>query len=76
MGHLTEYPDPDNFLCSSEWGSAGWQDEAFINLVEGVRQVADQDERMRTYQQADNILVEETPILPLIYWRFLILVKL
>jgi len=35
----------------------------------------DQEERMRMYQQADRILIEEAPILPLAYGRFHMLVK-
>jgi ABC-type transport system substrate-binding protein len=35
----------------------------------------DQGKRMRMYQQADRILVEEAPILPLFYSRVRLLVK-
>jgi ABC-type oligopeptide transport system substrate-binding subunit len=58
-----------NFACPE------WQNEAYDRLVEGARGVMDQEERMRMYQQADRILIEEAPILPLAYGRFHILVK-
>ena len=35
----------------------------------------DQEERMELYQQADRILVQEAPIMPLIYGRLHLLVK-
>ncbi|MGA9349812.1 MAG: hypothetical protein WBW48_13540 [Anaerolineae bacterium] len=76
MGWSADYLDPDNFLRVSEWRSTGrWQNEAYDGLVEGARRVMDQRERMRMYQQADRILVEEAPILPLVYPRFQLLVK-
>ena len=75
MGWSADYPDPDNFLRTSEWASLGWQNETFNNLVESARRVADQAERMDMYRQADKILIEEAAVLPLIYGRYLVLVK-
>jgi oligopeptide transport system substrate-binding protein len=76
MGWLADYPDPDNFLRVSSWRVyTEWQNEAYEGLVEGARRVMDQEERMRMYQQADRILVDEAPILPLVYARLHLLVK-
>jgi ABC-type oligopeptide transport system substrate-binding subunit len=77
MGWRADYPDPDNFLRVSQWRRAAsrWQNEAYDGLVEGARRVMDQEERMRMYQQADRILVEAAPILPLHFGRFHLLVK-
>jgi len=76
MGWSADYPDPDNFLRTSEWTVTGrWQNDSFAGLVEHARRVMDQRERMRMYQQADQILVEEAPILPLLHYRFHLLVK-
>ncbi len=44
---------------------AGRQNEIYSRLVEEARRVADQEERMKLYQQANRILIEEAPILPL-----------
>ncbi len=74
---MADYPDPDNFLRVGPaiWLTA-WQNEAYAGLTEGARRVMDQGERMRMYGQADRILVEEAPILPLLYYeRFHLLVK-
>jgi oligopeptide transport system substrate-binding protein len=76
MGWQSDYPDPDSFLRASEWRfSSGWRNEAYDNLVQGARRVTDQKERMRMYQRADKILVEEAPIIPLLYSRFHMLMK-
>jgi ABC-type oligopeptide transport system substrate-binding subunit len=53
----------------------GWRNRAYEELVEGALRVLDQAERMRTYQQADKMLLEEAPILPLCYGRFHMLMK-
>ncbi len=71
-----DYPDPDNFLrvCRIRtWG--GWQNETYDRLVERAQQVMDQGERMKLYRQADRLLIEEAPVLPLTYERRHLLVK-
>jgi ABC-type oligopeptide transport system substrate-binding subunit len=76
VGWYADYPDPDDFLRVSWWlRFGGWQNETYARLVEDARRVLDQAERMRMYQQADKILVEEAPILPLCYGRFHMLMK-
>lgn len=76
MGWVPDYPDPDSFLRASEWRiTSRWQNEVYDGLVEGARRVMDQEERMKMYQRADRILVEEAPILPLTYGRFHMLLK-
>ncbi len=70
------YPDPDDFLRGAvNWLVPVWQNEAYQALVEGARRVMDQRERMRMYEKADRILVEEVPILLLHYVRWHMLVK-
>jgi oligopeptide transport system substrate-binding protein len=71
-----DYPDPDNILRIPWWLSiGGWENHTYTKLVEGARRVLDQAERMRMYQEADKILVEEAVLLPLWYGRFHMLVK-
>ncbi|MGD9002245.1 MAG: peptide ABC transporter substrate-binding protein, partial [Anaerolineae bacterium] len=73
---LADYPDPDSFLRASRWRvQTKWQNEAFGALVEGARRAMEQEKRMRMYQEADRILVEESPIVPLFYARRHVLVK-
>jgi ABC-type oligopeptide transport system substrate-binding subunit/class 3 adenylate cyclase/ribosomal protein L40E len=76
MGWSADYPDPDNFLRASPiQRDTGWQNAAYDRLVEEAKKVADQRERMKLYQQADRILVEEAVIIPLIHKCFHLLVK-
>jgi ABC-type oligopeptide transport system substrate-binding subunit/DNA-binding SARP family transcriptional activator len=75
VGWYADYPDPDDFLRIQWWVAPEWQNGDYNQLVAGARRVMDQEERMRMYQQAEKILVEEAPILPLVYGRFHMLVK-
>lgn len=76
-GWVADYPDPDSFLhvCMQQDMIAGWQNEAFTRLVAAARQSLDQQERLKLYQAADKILIEEAALLPLLYGRLHLLVK-
>jgi len=54
---------------------ANWRNEAYHGLVEEARSLIDQGERMKLYEQADSILVGESPVIPLYYARRHLLVK-
>jgi oligopeptide transport system substrate-binding protein len=76
VGWVIDYPDPDNTLRLSRhqpWSR--WEDERYIGLVERARRTTNQPERMRLYQQADQLLVQEAPIVPILYGQFHWLVK-
>jgi oligopeptide transport system substrate-binding protein len=75
VGWAADYPDPDNFMRVQWWFALGWRDETYDRLVDQAGQVLDQEERMALYRQADRLLVEEAPILPMTYGRFHMLVK-
>ena len=67
---VADYPDPDNFLRSSFCLPAtNWQNIAYDLLVHEALKASDNEERMTLYRQAENILIEESPILPLVYGR-------
>jgi ABC-type transport system substrate-binding protein len=73
---LADYPDPDNFLRVSTWPRRTcWHNEAYDSLVERARRVTDQTQRIKLYQQAERILIEEAPIMPFGYVRSPWLVK-
>jgi oligopeptide transport system substrate-binding protein len=76
IGWEADYPDPDNFLrvCPAR-RFTGWQNETYTELIEGARQIMDQAERMRRYQQADKLLIEEAAVMPVSYSRQHWLVK-
>ena len=78
-GWVGDLPDPDNFLRVAVQlqvaSYAGWRHQAYERLVEEARRVMDQTERIRLYRQAEQILVEEAPIMPVAYGRRQGLVK-
>jgi oligopeptide transport system substrate-binding protein len=76
--YRAEYPDPDDILGVSRgrgWRRTLWQNETYDGLVAEAKRDADQGRRMEMYQEADRILVEEAPVMPLAYWRCHLLVK-
>ncbi|HSR31365.1 MAG TPA: ABC transporter substrate-binding protein, partial [Anaerolineae bacterium] len=77
---LEEYeadcPDPDWVLNASCVRSyMRFNPGAYDTLLKEARRIADPEERMRMYGQADRVLVEEAAILPLTYDRRHLLVK-
>jgi len=64
LGWSADYPDPDSFMRLG-----------VDALVERARRVMDQDERMRLYQEAEEIIVREAPFFPLYYGRRHLLIK-
>ena len=70
------YPDPDSFMrvCFQQ-PYHNWHHEGYNRLVEEARQLTDQTQRMRLYRQADRILMEQIPLIPLFYGRLHFLVK-
>jgi ABC-type oligopeptide transport system substrate-binding subunit len=76
LGWLPDYPDPDSFVrgCPGP-DNAEWQNDRYEALVEKARRIADQEERINLYRQADRILIEEAVLVPLYYGRINLLVK-
>jgi len=77
-GWVADYPDPDSFLrvgLSHIRGYTRWQNETYDRLLEEARRITDKERRMKLYAEADKILVEEAPILPLTYMRSHLLIK-
>jgi len=71
-----DYPDPNSFLDATSWRrTTGWDHEEFNRLVAKAKRIMDQEKRMRIYHQAEVILMEESPIIPLFYSRQHYLVK-
>ncbi len=76
LGWSADYPDPDNFLRASCISSLiEWTNETFDVLIEQARLTTDQAERIKLFQQADKILVEEAPIIPYFYFSSHFLMK-
>ena len=76
MGWMADYVDPDSFLRVAQCRkNTRWLNEEYEELIETARRVLDPERRMEMYRQADRILVEEAPIVPLTYRRAHYLVK-
>jgi oligopeptide transport system substrate-binding protein len=74
-GWLADYPDPDSFLRGLVTKHIGWKNTVFDQLVEAASHVSEHAERLKLYQAADRIFIEEAVILPLLYGRDHFLVK-
>jgi ABC-type oligopeptide transport system substrate-binding subunit len=55
--------------------NVNWVDEGYNRLLEGARGSNDQRQRIELYQQAERILIEQVPIMPLYYSLAHFLVK-
>jgi ABC-type transport system substrate-binding protein len=72
---MADWPDPDNYLrIFMSRRLASWEDGTYLTLVDEARRATDQNKRMRLYAQAERILAEQVPILPLTYdgWHALL----
>jgi oligopeptide transport system substrate-binding protein len=75
-GWAADYPDPDSFLrVCVQSTQPGWRNATYEQGVAEARRATDQEQRMRLYRQADQILVEEAALMPLTYSRVHLLVK-
>jgi oligopeptide transport system substrate-binding protein len=78
MGWMADYPDPDNFLrarIGHVQQQTGWRNEGYDSLVKQAQRSLDQGERMNLYEQAEQVLVREAPILPIFHRSVRLLVK-
>ncbi len=70
MGWVADYPDPDNFMTLmtsySENNHTQWKDDVYDSLVEEAGVLSDKKKRIKLYQKAQKILVEESvPVIPI-----------
>ncbi|UCG22766.1 MAG: hypothetical protein JSW55_11330, partial [Chloroflexota bacterium] len=75
-GYAADFPDPIDFLSSGSFiNRTGWRNKAYDRLIQQAGITMDQEGRLGLYRQAQEILDQETPVLPLLYGRFSLLVK-
>ncbi|MCA1764286.1 MAG: peptide ABC transporter substrate-binding protein [Flavobacteriales bacterium] len=87
-GWIADYPDPENFLKlfhgklvpddsvkASYLNTVRFKNTNFDNYFEASLRNSDMDQRMNTYQRADQILIEQAAVLPLYYEKWVWLVK-
>jgi oligopeptide transport system substrate-binding protein len=69
-------PDPDYFLRVGVRNQLPpWQNEEYEQLLENARQSLDQSERIRFYQSADKVLIDDAVVIPILYLKMHHLVK-
>ncbi len=70
-GWVADYPDPATFLELFVTGGmanwTGWGDAAYDRLIAQAAQTAGPKERHECFQEAEAILLEQSPIIPLIF---------
>lgn len=70
-----DYLDPDNFLypifhskhIDNLGSKSGWRNEHFDSLIENAQYVHDVEKRKQLYYDAEEILFEEVPAIPICY---------
>ena len=70
-GWIGDYPDPTTFLDMWKKGDGnnrtGWSSEEYERLLGKAELTEDPTQRIRILEEAEKILLNETPIVP-IYW--------
>ena len=71
-GSISSLVDPEDFLQSFTSGHAmndtGWTSEAYDELIDQSKSATDVESRYQYLYQAESLLVNELPILPLFYY--------
>jgi oligopeptide transport system substrate-binding protein len=77
-GWIADYNDPNTFLDMLTTGNgnnhAGWSNSAYDSLIEKAAKELNPKKRHEIFQKAEDILLEELPVIPLyIYTRIYLL---
>ncbi len=79
-GWCADYPDPENFAdvlfhTGSEQNTGGYSNPALDKLLEQARVEQDISKRIQIYQQAEQIIVDDAPVLFTVHSLSYMLVK-
>lgn len=74
FGWVADYPDPDSFLRVA-LHQQHWHHEQYEQLLDAARRTDDPVERLKFYQAADRLLMQEAGIMPLTYGQWHLLIK-
>jgi len=75
-GWTADYPDPDSFLRVGVRSQLPHlRHDQYDQLLEEAQSTLEQPERIRLYQEADKILIEEAVVIPIVYAKTQSLVK-
>ena len=71
-GSVGSFADPVDFLDSytteSGMNDTGWSNKTFDELVNRAAQIEDQEQRFSWFQEAEKILTDEVPLIPIYYY--------
>lgn len=71
-GWTGDYPDPNTFLDMwtswSEQNQTGWSDPEYDALIKKASAEQDQTKRYEIFQEAEAILIEHMPVIPIYYY--------
>jgi oligopeptide transport system substrate-binding protein len=77
-GWVADYMDPSNFFdilrSYSGNNNTGWKNERYDELMKQIAAASDTAHRNELFEQANRLLAEEMPVLPLYYYSDLNLV--
>jgi oligopeptide transport system substrate-binding protein len=69
---IGDYPDPATFLKMFVTGGGnnqtGWGNPEYDKLIDSAQKERDPNKRLEYFQQAERILMDELPIIPLYYY--------
>ncbi|MFI0738462.1 ABC transporter substrate-binding protein [Streptomyces sp. NPDC021100] len=69
MGWFPDFPDPDNFIApffgKDNFLRSRYQNAKINDLIPRTRQTAQRDSAAKLFQQAQDIVADEVPVLPL-----------
>lgn len=70
-GWIGDYVDPNTFLdmfvTDSAHNQTGWSNARYDELIRSARGEQDPKRRMEIFREAENILLDELPVIPLFY---------
>jgi oligopeptide transport system substrate-binding protein len=71
-GWIGDYLDPNTFLDMWITGGgnnrSGWSNAAYDSLIAAASKTADREARFTAFQQAERVLLEEAPIVPIYFY--------
>jgi oligopeptide transport system substrate-binding protein len=78
-GWIADYPDPNTFLdmwvTDGEQNMTNWSNKTYDQLIDDAAKEPDPAQRMQILAEAEAILIDETPIIPMYFYVSKNLVK-
>jgi len=80
LGWVADYPDPQNFLqtlfyTGSEYNHGRFSSKELDDLIDRAAIEQDHDKRMGLYREAEQVVVDQAPVMPLWFNRNYVLVN-